>query len=442
MNLLLFALLQEAGIAAAYPGDEHLERDPRVLFVEDFESGTVPELAARWGDAAHPANMDLSPEIAPGSPGRRSLHISKNGHLYTHVKGVDRLHARFYVRFHPKTGYIHHFVHLNAQRTPSPSPSGTAGIRPPGDERFSTGIEPWGNWGKAPAPGIWHFYSYWHEMKGGRDGKYWGNFFDPAEPAAIEPGRWYCVEAMIQANSTPEAADGEQAFWIDGKAAGTFKGIRWRSHDAVKLNTFWLLYYITEQAARQNSDRATDRVDEVWFDDIVLATAYIGPVSGAPKAGKKVAVPGRSALQAPPPPPDPALKLLYAQSFESDAGPFKAERRDGALLLPPKGAEAWNAWSVPIGPATELRLKLKPLAEIGELTIQIWSDRLKDNVRQRISGLRRDETRALALPLAKLRSGWAMDGASLEGSTFNNLKIFFQGPDDARVLVDDLEIRN
>ena len=30
MNLILLALLQEAGIAAAYPGDEHIERDPRV----------------------------------------------------------------------------------------------------------------------------------------------------------------------------------------------------------------------------------------------------------------------------------------------------------------------------------------------------------------------------------------------------------------------------
>lgn len=36
------------------------------------------------------------------------------------------------------------------------------------------GIEPWGDWGKHPPPGVWNFYSYLCEMKGSPDGKYWG----------------------------------------------------------------------------------------------------------------------------------------------------------------------------------------------------------------------------------------------------------------------------
>ena len=83
--------------------------------------------------------------------------------------------------------------------------------------------------GKTAAPGVWHFYSYWQDMKGDGGGKYWGNFFDPPQPAAIEPGRWTCVEAMLKTNSAPDAADGEQAFWVDGKKVGEFKGFRWRS---------------------------------------------------------------------------------------------------------------------------------------------------------------------------------------------------------------------
>jgi len=39
------------------------------------------------------------------------------------------------------------------------------------------------------------------------------------------------------------------------------------------------------------------------------------------------------------------------------------------------------------------------------------------------------------------RTGWAMDGPSLDGSVMNNLKLVFEGPADARVLIDDFEVR-
>jgi hypothetical protein len=38
---------EKGGLASLYPGDEGIERDPRVLFVEDFETGTVEEIGAR-----------------------------------------------------------------------------------------------------------------------------------------------------------------------------------------------------------------------------------------------------------------------------------------------------------------------------------------------------------------------------------------------------------
>jgi hypothetical protein len=437
----VLALLAALQIAAQYPGDEGIEKDPRVLFVEDFETGDLKEIGARWGNLTNPENMDLSAELAAGSPGRRSLHIAKNGSLYTHTQGVDAMYARFYVKFHPKTGYIHHFVHLNADRTPTPWPKGTAGLRPAGDQAFSTGIEPWGRWGKSPAPGVWHFYSYWHEMKGDAGGKYWGNFFDPPQPETIEPGRWYCVEAMLKANSTPEAADGEQAFWIDGRKAGEFKGIRWRTSGKLQVNTFWLLYYITEQSARHNNDTTADRVYEVWFDDIVLATEYIGPVQGAPKSGKKAAVPGRSALLAGPP-KGPAGKVVFTEKFETGAGPFKGgESRDGALTVPPRGAESWNAWSVTVRESTSVKFRIKPLAELDQVAVLIWSEKLKDNARYYVTGLKKGEWKTVEFRGVEARTGWAMDGPSLDGSVMNNVKIAYEGPVDARVLIDDFEVR-
>ncbi|MBM4037157.1 MAG: hypothetical protein FJ290_01470 [Planctomycetes bacterium] len=348
-----------AGLAAKYPGDEGIERDPQVVFVEDFETGSVQEIAARWGDVLHPANMDLPEDIHASSPGRRSLHISKNGHLYTHTKGVDRLHARFYVKFHPRTGYVGHFVNLIADRVPTPWPRGGAGKKPAGDQGFSTGIEPWGKGGEVPPPGVWHFYTYWHEMKPDGWRHFWGNHFDaPQDP--VQPGRWYCVEAMVKCNSTPEATDGEQAFWVDGKLIGYFKGIRWRTSDKLKINTFWLSYYVPEQAAKP------DRVYEVWFDDVVLATEYVGPVQGKPKGGKRVATPSKSALLTPGlllPPPG---KVVFSESFEGGRGKFDVgEVVEGgvngsrALAFPPQGVAVWKAFSTTVQDSTTIRFKLK-----------------------------------------------------------------------------------
>jgi hypothetical protein len=353
---------------------------------------------------------------------------------------VDTLFARFYVKFHEKTGYIHHFVHLNADRTPTPWPKGGAGLKPAGDQGFTSGIEPWGQWGKAPAPGVWHFYSYWHEMKGDAKGNYWGNFFDSEKPEPIQPGRWYCVEAMLKANSTPEASDGEEAFWVDGKKTGEFKGFRWRTTDKLKVNTFWLLYYITDQAAKHNNDTATDRQYEVWFDDIVLATEYIGPVQGTPKGGKKVATPGRSALQNRPIPAAPG-KVIFSEKFEGGPGKFKGEVQDGALSFGPKGTSAWGGWSTTVGESTSVRFKVKPLADLDQVTVLIWSDKLKDNARFYVTGLKKGEWKDVEFRGIEARVGWAMDGPSLDGCVMNNLAVLFEGPAETRVLLRDFEVR-
>jgi len=61
-------------------------------------------------------------------------------------------------------------------------------------------------------------------------------------------------------------------------APGTtpFEGFRWRTHADLKINFFWLLFYVTENAGRQNRVTA-EKENRVWFDDIVVATEYIGP---------------------------------------------------------------------------------------------------------------------------------------------------------------------
>lgn len=432
----------EEGLASLYPGDEGIERDPRVLFVDDFETGTVEEIGTRWGNLTNGENMDLSGDIHRNSPGNASLHISKNGHLYTHTKGADTLYARFYVKFHEKTGYVHHFVHLVADRTPTPWPKGGAGETPPGDAKFSTGIEPTGRWGEFPPPGVWNFYSYWHEMK-----TTWGSVFN-GKQEPIQPGRWYCVEAMLKANSSPDKSDGEQAFWIDGELYGHFKGFRWRTTDKLKINSFWLLFYNTNQPAQHNKDpNPESRVMEVWFDDIVVATEYVGPIHGKPKGGKKKAIPSQSALLTPGLLlPEPG-KAVFSQDFERSAGNFKGGEVTGggvkdskAYCFPPNGASVWNAYSVPVKDSTTVRFMLKPLSGANEVTLMIWSKKHKDNCRYRVVGLRRNEWRNVEFRAIEARVGWDRRGPSIEGDVLDNIKLLFEGNDADRVLLDDFEI--
>jgi len=62
---------------------------------------------------------------------------------------------------------------------------------------------------------------------------------------------------------------------------------------------------------------------EVWFDDIVIATEYIGPIHGKPKNGKKIAVPSRSALLTPGLLIAEPGDVAYSQNFEEGPGGFK-----------------------------------------------------------------------------------------------------------------------
>ena len=299
------------GIAAKYPGDAGIERDPRVLFAENFESGNIEEIGKRWGEISNKDGkvIAFSSDVPPAGAGKRSLQMTATlgentgGHLYTRLpREVDKAYARFYVKFAADAAYIHHFVTLGGYNPPTAWPQGGAGERPRGDDRFTVGIEPYGNYGRYAAPGAWNFYTYWHEMKGSADGKYWGNSLTPAQPTLVPRDRWQCVEVMLQCNSAPDKSDGELALWLDGKpvihigpgarrsrwtgmgfslveqGGEPFEGFRWRTNDQLKINFLWLLHYVTELAGRQNRVARPNPINRVWFDDIVVGTEYVGPI--------------------------------------------------------------------------------------------------------------------------------------------------------------------
>jgi hypothetical protein len=298
------------GLSARYPGGKGIAKDPAVLLAEDFETGTIADLGKKWTEVSNKdgkplAFSDLKPEA---SGGKRSLQITATlgqdtgGHLFAPLaRGVDCAFARFYVRFAEDADYIHHFVWMGGLNPVTRWPNPQAGTCPKGDDRFSVGIEPWGDRGQAPPPGRWNFYVYWHEMKISADGRHWGNGIRPVEDQLAPRAKWQCVEFMIRLNN-PECRDGELALWLDGKLKAhirkgsprgewtgmgfrllekggePFEGFSWRTSDALKVSNFWLEHYVTESAARQNRVAKPVTKNRVWFDDVVVATTYIGPI--------------------------------------------------------------------------------------------------------------------------------------------------------------------
>jgi len=287
--------VQQAGLAARYPGDKGISLHPAVLLHDDFEAPAID--LKKWSNVSNKAGaLQLTRSKANVRGGSQALQVTAllgrntGGHLFRRFDtGFERLYARFCVKFAEDIDYVHHFVQMVAELPATRWPTGGAGLRPAGDKKFSVGIEPWGQWGKYPPPGGWHFYCYWWKMPRSPDGKFWGSGFAEKAYAVPQRGKWYCIEFMTQCN-TPGKADGQVALWIDGKQLAHHKNINWRSDAALKLNAFWLMLYVTEHSARKN------KINRVWFDDVVVATTYIGPP--APEGAKKEA--GKTGKTRPP----------------------------------------------------------------------------------------------------------------------------------------------
>jgi hypothetical protein len=303
------------GIAARYPGDAGIEKHASVVWVEGFEEPSLGALKERWESTAAGDDLSFSDDVPAGTAGKRSLLMShtggrgNGGHLYRRLEpGHEKLHVRFYVKFDPACAPIHHFIHVGGYHPATPWPQGGAGTRPRGDDRFSVGIEPFGEaW-------VWDLYAYWPEMRGSPPrGQTWGNSFVRDPGLKVARGRWVCVEGMVRMNQAADS-DGELALWIDGRLAGhlgkgfpkgawtfdkfrpgaggesfrwddekgrperfvvppgglPFEGFRWRRDERLKVNFLWVLLYITKSPP--------GHLSKVWFDDIVVAREYIGPL--------------------------------------------------------------------------------------------------------------------------------------------------------------------
>jgi len=293
------AVAARGGSVTPYPGQDATERtrrDPgarraletpgRVFFTADFEREDWHKpFFDRYG--FREGRLKRVTDRALVHQGRGSLECrlarrrgSVASACYWFPPGYDKVHLRWYCTFAPDfdQGHLMHFTGLAAVAGNNRyAGMGKAGVRPTGYDRFTTGFEPWRNWGRHTAPGVMNFYSYFPNMKPDpKMNKYWGNTFRPAKTFIPTRGQWHCLEIMLKAND-PGESNGEQAAWIDGRLYAHFTGILWRRSAEVKIKRLYLGVYI------HNSPKE----NVVRFDDVALSTGYIGAINGRSRAGEK-----------------------------------------------------------------------------------------------------------------------------------------------------------
>ncbi len=288
----------DTGLSAKYPGDVGIEKDPAVVFHDDFEDASNAEnLRRKWDDGVHHDKwIRIADEPANVHGGKKALEFTVPQQetelanaISRHLKDeVDVLFLRYYSKFEKgfdQVGSSHNGATIAAHYFKDGR--ATAGQPADGTNKFLACFECWRGEAKTKAPGDLNIYLYHPEQRTG-----FGDHFFPsgkvlpyssersgavtfgkqfaARPDIIpELERWYCFEFMMKANTVGQR-DGRIACWLDGKLIADFPNLRLRDVKTLKIDHFGLSLHIGKNTARMNKK---------WYDDVVAATSYIGPIA-------------------------------------------------------------------------------------------------------------------------------------------------------------------
>jgi len=272
----------DEGIAARYPGDAGIEKDPAVILVEDFED--EPKVVGWMQDGGWFGGARFGPEAGQElsgkkpAAGRRCLQYNlKTGKksaaagMFHRIKPQDTVYIRTYRRFEenwewPK-GYGPHDVGLHGYLGEFPSPTDSdlhvlLDFWMTGDTILRVGT---------PKQTIRNWTQFMKDNYGpvpvGGNGFPW----NVSRPDKIVPGKWHCAEFMVKL-STPGGRDGEARLWVNGKLCSEFTDVPLRDadHADMQLSLILFSHYFHPGSPKDQTH---------WVDQFVVATEYIGPIA-------------------------------------------------------------------------------------------------------------------------------------------------------------------
>lgn len=298
-TVLLEKSIRTESLSHKYPYDLGMEKDPNVLFTEQFEEDTAG-IFSRYDDVKNRKGIFTDPDVPKGSNGRQSIRLTNIGgkndgaHLYKMIQPGwdDSLFIRYYVKYPAiSNGYIHHeAVKIGGNYPAIPYHMGQAGICGQGDKRFSISYEP-NNEPEMDA------YLYWGEMRSWNNGtSCYGNTLVNKSSTAqdLKWDEWICIEIMIKLNQPATARNGSIRIWQDGKEVGywgegfpkgrwekdrwindpsgqPFEGFQWRSNPLLNFNFLRIEHYDSKSPPGENH--------YTKYDHLVVAKRYIGPIA-------------------------------------------------------------------------------------------------------------------------------------------------------------------
>ncbi len=298
-----------SGIAANYVGDRGTAANSDVILADDFESwgagGTEPP-SDTWRVRQNkvsrtrviPGKVQLEGNAGPGqsileiacwTPGTGSQAggLSLKLGNYNHGNeglgdGHEELFIRYYIKFDEDYRAVrNHGANLGGRHVTRRDAAwvGMAGIRDVSTRGyFYSGVQPRGKQGSRELE--MGFYSYHLDKRGP-----WGENYEVQKQIPIQVGTWHCVERHMKLNSVdptkadPANADGIEELWIDGQLAIRKQDVRFRRVLQLRLTFFSLETYYHGLPKEYTASKPI----RVYFDNVVIARKYIGPMTKGPR---------------------------------------------------------------------------------------------------------------------------------------------------------------
>ncbi|HEY5925768.1 MAG TPA: hypothetical protein VIV11_28975 [Kofleriaceae bacterium] len=277
------------GISAMYPGDVGIGGDPRVIFADDFESyASAADIDGRWDARYHQISISTAEpyegqqSVEMGAPQQTSELSTGLAKMITNR--LDTLYLRYYSKYDTTfdiVGSSHNGAEISAGYFVNGN--ATPGVPANGTNKYLIAYENWRGETATTTPGEQNIYIYHPEQRSNYgdhffpDGRVMPNTslpYDFGPDFVMRPnftpelGRWYAFEVMLRAN-TPNMRNGRVTCWVDGQIVADFPNLRLRDVETLKIDRFGISLHFGS-----NPTIATRK----WYDNVVAATEYIGPM--------------------------------------------------------------------------------------------------------------------------------------------------------------------